>query len=213
MRHVSSCLSELTIVETDLYASRPWAYSPLVATMNEVHITTEETSTNPKYRKLTRLSELSLLKPLDGNQNPPKGPMTQAADRRKWLSSQSVRAGTAFPSTYVAGDFANPFIDFNTFSVTLPYVGLKVDVLKYWMKGDKRQPLRYVCRTRPGLGEETVFWVVMFELVGDAIIRDDSLDEKAEVKEINLNALNEKLGDVPTINIDKSDCVESLGVD
>jgi len=55
--------------------------------------------------------------------------------------------------------------------VTLPYVGLKVDVLKYWTRGDKRQPLRYVCRLRPKPGrEEVVFFVILFELVGDGIV-------------------------------------------
>ena len=56
----------------------------------------------------------------------------------------------------------------------LPYVGLKIDVLKYWTKGDKRQPLRYVCRLRPKDGEdEVVFFVVLFELVGDGVVRHD----------------------------------------
>ena len=80
----------------------------------------------------------------------------------------------AFPSTYISGDFSNPFIDFNSFTVQLPYVGLRVDVLKYWTRGNKRQPLRYVCRLRPKEGEvEVVFFVILFELVGDGIVQHD----------------------------------------
>ena len=83
----------------------------------------------------------------------------------------------AFPTTYIAADFTNPFIDFNSFSVQLPYVGLKVDVLKYWIRGDKRQPFRYVCRMRPKQGEEpVVFFVILFELVGDGIV--DEMEEE-----------------------------------
>jgi hypothetical protein len=59
--------------------------------------------------------------------------------------------------------------------VHLPYVGLKVDVLKYWTRGDKRQPLRYVCRLRPKEGEEdVVFFVILCELVGDGIVQHDA---------------------------------------
>ena len=70
----------------------------------------------------------------------------------------------------------------------LPYVGLKVDVLKYWTRGDKRQPLRYVCRLRPKEGEEdVVFFVILFELVGDGIVKHDlSMEPDTTIK-------NEKL--------------------
>lgn len=62
----------------------------------------------------------------------------------------------------------------------MPYVGLKIDVLKYWTRGDKRQPLRYVCRSRPKDGEdEVVFFVVLFELVGDGVVQhDESMEGK-----------------------------------
>ena len=69
-------------------------------------------------------------------------------------------------------------------------MGLKVDVLKYWTRGDKRQPLRYVCRLRPKEGEEDViFFVILFELVGDGVVKHDQsmepdnavTDEKSEV--------------------------------
>lgn len=59
-------------------------------------------------------------------------------------------------------------------------MGLKIDVLKYWTRGDKRQPLRYVCRLRPGVEEEdVVFFTVLFELVGDGIVlHDDTMEGK-----------------------------------
>ena len=64
----------------------------------------------------------------------------------------------------------------------LPYVGLKVDVLKYWTKGDKRQPLRYVCRTMPKNGQDdVVFFVVLFELVGDGVVtHNDTMESGKE---------------------------------
>jgi len=143
--------------------------------MNVVYTATDAKPSSPTYTKLTRLSESTTLTSLDGTKTPPTDPITSSSDRRKWLSSHQTRTSTAFPATYVAGDFSNPFIDFNSFSVQLPYVGLKVDVLKYWTRGDKRQPLRYVCRLRPKEGEEdVVFFVVLFELVGDGIVQHDA---------------------------------------
>jgi hypothetical protein len=165
-----------------------WAYSPLLATLNVVHITPDAKPSYPRYTKLKRLSESTTLTPLDGTDTPSTEPLTTSAERRKWLSSDQTRTSTAFPSTYISGDFSNPFIDFNSFSVQLPYVGLKVDVLKYWTRGDKRQPLRYVCRLRPKEGEEdVVFFVILFELIGDGIVKHDlSMEPDTNIK-------NEKL--------------------
>ena len=143
--------------------------------MNTIHTTSDAKPSSLTRTKLARLSESTTLSPLDETKTPPKGPVTSSADRRKWLSSHQARTSAAFPSTYISGDFSNPFIDFNSFSVYLPYVGLKVDVLKYWIRGDKRQPLRYVCRLRPKEGEEdVVFFVILFELVGDGIVEHDA---------------------------------------
>lgn len=179
-----------------------WAYSPLLATLNVVHTTPDAKPSPPVYTKLTRISESTTLTPLDGTNTPSKEPVTTSAERRKWLSSHQTRTSTAFPSTYISGDFSNPFIDFNSFSVQLPYVGLKVDVLKYWTRGDKRQPLRYVCRLRPKEGEEDViFFVILFELVGDGIVKHDQsmepddtvTNEKSEI--IDLEPEKEKPDD------------------
>jgi hypothetical protein len=154
--------------------------------MNVVHTTSDEKPLSLDRKTLRRITESTYLKPLDGTKTPPYAPIISPSERRRWLSSAQTRASTAFPSTYVAGDFSNPFIDFNTFSVQLPYVGLKIDVLKYWMRGDKRQPLRYVCRLRPREGEEdVVFFVVLFELVGDGIVfHDESMEAKSDVESV-----------------------------
>src|SRR5271155_3572085 len=101
--------------------------------MNTVHMTSnEKSSSTPKYNKLTRMSESTTLVLLHDDNSPHHSHVTSSSDRRKWLSNQRTRASIAFPSSYISGDFCNPFIDFNSFSVHLPYVGLKVDVLKYW---------------------------------------------------------------------------------
>jgi Protein of unknown function (DUF1769) len=162
--------------------------------MNTVHTTTDAKPISLTYTKLTRLSESTTLTPLDGTKTPPKGPITSSSDRRKWLSSHQTRTSTAFPATYVSGDFSNPFIDFNSFSVHLPYVGLKVDVLKYWTRGDKRQPLRYICRLRPKEGEEdVVFFVILCELVGDGIVQhDESMEPDIGVKNETSETVNTK---------------------
>jgi len=148
--------------------------------VNALQVTEDEHNIE-KVPKLTRLHESTTLHPLDSSK-PSHKSITSTVERRKWLTSHETRESLAFPSTYIAGDFSNPFVDFNTFSVLLPYVGLKVDVLKYWIKGTKRQPLRYVCRTRPKDGEEgVVFFVILFELVGDGIVlHDESMESGKE---------------------------------
>lgn len=158
--------------------------------MNTVHITSDPLPSDPHPPSLTRLTESTTLSPLSGTKTPPKSPMTSSADRRKYLSYPETRQSAAFPATYVSGDFANPFVDFNTFTVQLPYVGLKIDVLKYWTRGDKRQPLRYVCRLRPGAGdEEAVFFVVLFELVGDGVVVHDKSMEGTHNRQEKQNGL------------------------
>ena len=56
--------------------------------------------------------------------------------------------------------------------------------LKYWTRGTRRQPLRYVCRLRPREGEDdVVFFVILFELVGDSIVpHDESMDSDIETR-------------------------------
>ena len=134
------------------------------------------------HKSLSRITESTELHPLDRTKTPLQSAITSPSERRRWLSSATTRTSTAFPSTYVEGDFSNPFIDFNTFSVALPYVGLKVDVLKYWARGDTRQPLRYVCRMRPQVAEEdVVFFVILFELVGDGVVlHDESIERRSD---------------------------------
>ena len=169
--------------------------------MNTVHMTSDPLpSTLPPTHppKLTRLTESTTLTPVNGT-TPPKSPLTSSAERRKYLSSPQTRHSTAFPTTYISGDFSNPFVDFNTFTVQLPYVGLKIDVLKYWTRGHKRQPLRYVCRLRPRSTEEeeeVVFFVVLFELVGDGVVEhDESMEGKYSPGEsVEQNGQNERNG-------------------
>lgn len=78
----------------------------------------------------------------------------------------------------------------------LPYVGLKVDVLRYWTRGDRRQPLRYVCRMRPRPGEEdVVFFVILFELVGDGIVlHDETMEGKSDAESVK--SKDEKMDDL-----------------
>lgn len=198
-------------LDSDLYSDKPyfergnvlinrWAYSPLLATMNVVHTTSDPLPSHPKQPALTgHFPESTTLTSLSGTETPPKTPITSSTERRKYLSSHQTRRSVAFPTTYVSGDFSNPFVDFNTFSVHLPYVGLKIDVLKYWMRGDKRQPLRYVCRLRQGVEEEdVVFFVILFELVGDGIVEHDQSMEGKQNQDrgpVEMNGTNDNGGD------------------
>ena len=80
------------------------------------------------------------------------------SDRKTFFANPKVRQSIEVPSScLVSGDFSNPFIDFNTLRVGIPFVHLYIDVLKYW----QGQSLRYTCRTRAG----DVFFCVYIDLV------------------------------------------------
>jgi len=182
--------------------------------MNTVHMTSDgKPASTPENPKLKRLSESTTLAPLHNDDNGSHHHITSSPERRKWLSNQQTRVSTAFPSSYIAGDFCNPFVDFNSFSVQLPYVGLKIDVLKYWTRGDKRQPLRYVCRTRPKNGEEdVVFFVVLFELVGDGVVGHNESMEAGKEGNGQRNIKHKDDKSAPDTQSSRSD-VDEMGVD
>lgn len=128
-------------LETDLYSDRPWAFSPLLATMNLIN-------TTGNTNGLDRIEE--------DTSNLVKEKIT-TKQRRTYFAEKAHREKFNLKDMTLAGDFSNPFIDFNTLSVALPYVNFHVSILQYW----KGQPFRYTCKTRSG----EVLFCVVFELV------------------------------------------------
>lgn len=130
-------------LETDLYSERPWAFSPLLATMNLINTTGTHTG-------MHRIEE--------NTSNLVKEHIT-TKQRRAYFADHAHREKYELQNVHLAGDFSNPFIDFNTLSIALPYVNLHISILQYW----KGQPFRYTCKTSSG----DVLFCVVFELVND----------------------------------------------
>lgn len=146
-------------LETDLYADKPWAFSPLLATMNLLN-------TTGNTKGLGRIEE--------DTSNLVKEKIT-TKQRRIYFAEKTHREKYQLKDIAIAGDFSNPFIDFNSLSIALPYVNLHISILQYW----KGQPFRYTCKTKSG----NVLFCVVFELV-------DGTGEKLQSDKIEVNKQN-----------------------
>ncbi|WAR53017.1 hypothetical protein PtB15_2B445 [Puccinia triticina] len=161
-------------LENDLYADKPWAWSPLLATMN--YIRTErleaDDSPLPPWEVATRpVEDCSSL--LEGNPTNISKPHL----RRKFFSSAVNRkALTLGPRDFINAEFANGFIDFSTLALNVPVVNVSFKLDKLW----DGQPVRYVCQSRQ-TGE--TYFVVVFqisELDAENKLEEDDEDEDAE---------------------------------
>lgn len=128
-------------LETDLYADKPWAFSPLLATMNLINTANEKTT-------VERIEE--------DTSNLVKEKIT-TKQRRTYFADKAHREKYNLKDMTISGDFSNPFIDFNTLSIALPYVGLHLSILQFW----KGQAFRYTCKTRSG----DILFCIVYELV------------------------------------------------
>ena len=137
-------------LETDLYADKPWAFSPLLATMTTLKSYAALPPPPQSGAGLTKIEE---------DTSSMVGEKIDAKTRRSHFGQAEKRArhGLSGDGLALEGDFSNPFIDFNSLSIALPYVGLHIDILKYW----KGQPFRYTCKTRQG----DVLFCIVFDLV------------------------------------------------
>lgn len=148
-------------LESDLYSEKPWAFSPLIATMNLLNTTQQPAAAETK---LTRIEE---------DTSNLVGEKINVKQRRAHFADAEKRKGKDLKGLYVCGDFSNPFIDFNNLSISLPYVSLHVNILQYW----KGQPFRYTCKTRSG----EILFCVVFELVdgeGSGVTEGDISEHK-----------------------------------
>ena len=149
-------------LECDLHCEKPWAHSPLLATMNTVSVSKSpdgKLAPWPGYNGSRLQEDCALLQITDGDETS-KATTTAfetAKSRRSFLSKAHNRRMVTFSSAdTIEMDFCTGFIDFNTFSVSLPVIS--VNLLKYW----DHQPVKYVCDTRDGA---TTFFVVVLQLI------------------------------------------------
>ncbi|BEJ14895.1 hypothetical protein CspHIS471_0406620 [Cutaneotrichosporon sp. HIS471] len=148
-------------LQLDVYADKPWALSPVLATMNRLSLSlTKEAPTAMGILGAVEEDALRLL----------ELPETSVSARRKWFGTKENRERITFDSSLETGmEFGSGLLDLATLSVTLPNpFPLSVSLLSYW----DGQPVIYVCRRRSEnpVTPEGMYWSVAFEIVDEEAI-------------------------------------------
>ncbi|KAJ8294861.1 Pre-mRNA-splicing factor cwf23 [Rhodotorula toruloides] len=151
MRYVDPSL------ECDLYADKPWALSPLFATLQYMSVREHPpTEPLPPFKPDSFPEDLSPLLPSSDAPSLVGNPSA----RRSYFSKSPHRSQTLLtPSHILRADFSHGFINFDSLSVSLPG-GLSFSLAKYW----NGEPVVFSCQ-RKGTGEK--WFVVSFVLEGD----------------------------------------------
>ncbi|KAJ3312871.1 hypothetical protein HDU76_002786 [Blyttiomyces sp. JEL0837] len=200
---------------TDMYADRPWLYSPMLCSMNIVNVVKATNpihdaaleplaAANPPLYAYENAREISMPmaeaveKGVDGagkalSKKPDEvlgkwewggevelkeenqlllpdkvGENTEfasdaIADRRRFFNKKQNREEMIFSPDYVYNlEIFAPFIDFNTFDLTL---GINVNLLRYLTN----QPIRLICKS---LSKNIPFFIVEFDLIEDPVAAD-----------------------------------------
>ncbi|KAI8849611.1 hypothetical protein BC829DRAFT_361868 [Chytridium lagenaria] len=168
---------------TDMYSDRPWLFSPMLCSMNIVNVVkaaaplcaAKAVAYKPEsilgkweWGGAVELKEdNSLLCPdpskiviadADGSENGVPYKSDDIAERRKWFNKKDNRLATSFtPDNVYNLEIFAPFIDFNTFDLTL---GINVNLLRYL----NEQPIRLICKSH---SKNVPFYVIEFLLAGD----------------------------------------------
>lgn len=157
-------------LEHDLYAQKPHAWSPYLATMPRVNSRKIEGAgldsfppfpTHPEYVEddITSLIPAELAEKEKATVDNFKGIDKAHEYRQRFLGNKSHRQQINVPASQViTADFFNGFIDFNDLTLHIPFSGgLKFDLKKYW----DGQPVRYICKDKKS-GD--VFFVIQFDI-------------------------------------------------
>ena len=120
-------------LSTNLYSPKPYAFSPLIVTMNQIHV--ESTKGAVQWASPDGQTVNENITVLSGSLKTPE-------DRREFFKSSHNRKVVNVTSDQVWHmQFSNPYLNFNNCTIKIP--GFEVDMLKYW----DGQPLRFYART------------------------------------------------------------------
>ncbi|KAI5480435.1 hypothetical protein MNV49_000588 [Pseudohyphozyma bogoriensis] len=163
-------------LEQDVYADKPWALSPLLATMNYVSTTLADSKTPlPDWSPTVDDDIVPLFS--DGSERNRKLAKEvekgAPAKRKKLFNDATKRKQVTIPAgTIISADFCNGYIDFKTLSLKLPG-GLHFALASYW----DGQPVTFVARNRSGSKE---FFFVTLQIVKGSEKGAKSEDAKLE---------------------------------
>ncbi|KAE8393990.1 hypothetical protein ETB97_009186 [Aspergillus alliaceus] len=171
-------------LEGDVYADKPYLYSPAVASWNQFCIGEKITKDDEVPDMHDRVVE-------EGGEGSGVEVREQLGvpggvnERRKYFQSEEARDGFVFEEGRVYWvDFGNPYLGFNDFSLRLP--GITMNVIQYI--NEDNHSLRYVLRNRD-TGE--VYLVVLFTLVLQGTY-EEPLHKEAERMKKESKAQHEK---------------------
>eukprot|EP01117_Protostelium_nocturnum_P001162 TRINITY_DN1147_c1_g3_i1.p1 TRINITY_DN1147_c1_g3~~TRINITY_DN1147_c1_g3_i1.p1 ORF type:complete len:284 (+),score=102.28 TRINITY_DN1147_c1_g3_i1:226-1077(+) len=150
-------------LEAELHSDKPWARSPLIATMNTVRVDKAPDSEpvspdapaslpewpSPNAEHITEDTTLAYEQ---------KAPMDASARRKFFGKEVNRKACKVLPDQVYGFDFYNPILDFANFKVKIPAVHLSVNMMKYY----SGEPIRYACKSRD---RSVSFFLVQFELM------------------------------------------------
>jgi len=149
-------------LEHDIYSDKPWAWSPLLATMN--HVKTERLEADD-----TPLPEWDGTRPVEDCSSiaGDLATITSKRERRRFLSSSENRQAIVLgPRDFINVEFVNGFVDYSTLKLQIPIVHLSFNLDKLW----DGQPIRYECTSRSTLKTYFVIVVQIIELHGKSVL-------------------------------------------
>ncbi|PLW15361.1 hypothetical protein PCANC_00377 [Puccinia coronata f. sp. avenae] len=151
-------------LEHDIYSDKPWAWSPLLATMN--HVQTGELESDdaplPDWEGTRPVEDCTSIV---GN----LATITSKRERRRFLSSAENRQALVLgPRDFINVEFVNGFVDYSTLRLQIPIVKLSFRLDKLW----DGQPIRYECISRSTLKTYFVIVVQIIELHGRSVSGD-----------------------------------------
>ncbi|KAH8084603.1 hypothetical protein HD553DRAFT_311278 [Filobasidium floriforme] len=180
-------------VEMDPYSDKPWALSPLLASMNYLSVKpasepvdSKKTITEDSHSGIDTMWKNSAEGKQDSQSEEPQewetGTAAGISARRRWLTKKENREELIVDKDWQFGcEFGNGLIDFKTLHVVLPHpFPLRIPLLKYW----DGQPAIYICKSRDG---KKIFWsmAIQIEAVDDTdyvSAKEDVVAENDEVK-------------------------------
>ncbi|GBB91864.1 hypothetical protein RclHR1_01930006 [Rhizophagus clarus] len=174
-------------LQADIYSDKPWAYSPLVYTMNKINLYEEPIIEDDKWlpswpSPYGEHIEENVICSSEGVE------FKDVSKRKKYFVDKSNRKRFQIKENQIWNfDFFNSYIDFNDVAVTLP--GFKLGVLQYW----DGQPVRYVCKTRDS---SNVFFVILFQLVLVKEEDDDNAIAMSKSKDIIEGSNGNDVGEI-----------------
>ncbi|RIA98675.1 hypothetical protein C1645_812355 [Glomus cerebriforme] len=169
-------------LQADIYSDKPWAYSPLVYTMNRINLYEEPDIKDDDWLPLwpssygERIEENVICPHEDVAFN-------DVSKRKKHFGEEKNRKKFHIKDNQIWNfDFFNPYMDFNDITVMLP--GFKLGILQFW----DGQPVRYVCKTRDC---SVVFFVIVFQLVTKEEKNDNTITTSKSKDIINGSKRND----------------------